>query len=236
MAVIRQKYASSGTSRSGPSNALANSVLLDDEAGPADTAADPSAPPARPPPEQRIQLVQALLAIGHMPAALYFLGKYPWLAQYSPTISDLILRIVEHGIEDLYARHSDTWSHAGMDVEDLRLDAAAPTYKVPRRDVVPTVLAPIPPDTPTAAFVFFYPDWAADIEKWTDISEIRTKGMRWLSLVRGLGGRRVETIVRICRIGAGYFAELQKVKEADLGLSGKDRTRKQVRDVLVSSF
>ncbi|KAI9637923.1 transcription factor/nuclear export subunit protein 2-domain-containing protein [Dioszegia hungarica] len=231
MASIQQKHASSSSSRSGPLNALASSVLLDDDAPAVDSSTGQSAETAtRPPPEQRIQLVQALLAVGHMPAALYFLGRFPWLAQYSPTIADLVMRIVEVGIEGLYARFSDTWRDSG-DL-DLDFEAPAPTYKAPNREVVPSILVPLPPDTPSTSFTFFCPDWAEGVERWTSIEEIRTKGMRWLSLVRGLGGRRVETVVKICRIGAVYFEGLQKDKAAALGLRGTERTRAQNKELL----
>ena len=154
------------------------------------------------------------------------------LAQYSPTIADLVMRIVEVGIEGLYARFSDTWRVSG-DL-DLDFEAPAPTYKAPNREVVPSILVPLPPDTPSTSFTFFCPDWAEGMERWTSIEEIRSKGMRWLSLVRGLGGRRVETMVKICRIGAVYLEGLQKDKAAALGLSGTERTRSQNKELLVS--
>lgn len=241
MSSIYTKYASTASLRSGTSNALLTTTLVDDTvpaAAETTTTTGPEVPSGKPPPEQRIQLVQALLAVGHMPAALYFLGRFPWLAQYSPTITDLIVRIVDFGIEGLYAQYTDTWSEAGPDIsmDALHHNPPVPTCKVPKRDVTPTLLAPLPPDTPNTHFVFFYPDWQESAERWTSLEELREKGMRWLSLIRGHGGRRVETMIKICRIGAAHFESLKMEKERRLGLTGNQPSRQQIKEVLVSCF
>nr|XP_018263621.1 uncharacterized protein I303_03491 [Kwoniella dejecticola CBS 10117]OBR85779.1 hypothetical protein I303_03491 [Kwoniella dejecticola CBS 10117] len=216
MEEIRRKWYSSVSSRSGPSNALSNSVLLDDDP-PADsssTQAEAGGPPPKPPPEQRIQLAQALLAIGDLPAALYFLSKFPWIAQSHIAIADIILRNIDFALEELY--RSVTLPTVDNDGDDLDVGASAPTSAPTSKDLTPTLHSPPPPDTNLKRFIFFYPGWRDNMEKWTSVEEINDKGLRWLSLIRGLGGRDASIMVRICRIGVAHFAALKKEKEGKM--------------------
>ncbi|KAK8869600.1 hypothetical protein IAR55_000167 [Kwoniella newhampshirensis] len=216
---IKKRWSSSVGSRSGPSNALSNSVLLDDEA-PASTgakAAEAGGPPSKPPPEQRIQLLQASLAIGDLPSSLYFLAKFPWVAQSHTAIADLILRIVSEAIDGLYRSYGGSKTDSVED--DFETNAAAPTVESITKEVVPTLHAPPPMETTHKVFEFFHSGWRDNAEAWEEIDEIHTKGLRWLSLVRGLGGRNALVMVKLCRIGATYFSALRKEKEASLGLS-----------------
>ncbi|WWD16138.1 hypothetical protein CI109_100563 [Kwoniella shandongensis] len=219
MVNIKKKWSSSVSSRSGPSNALSNSVLLDDEP-PASTDskdAETSGPPPKPPPEQRLQLLQALLAIGDLPSSLFFLAKFPWVAQSHTAIADLILRILSDAVDGLYRSYAGLKTDTADD--EYEFGAIAPTVESVTKEVVPTLYAPPPIETTHKLFEFFYPAWRDESEVWTDIDEIHTKGLRWLSLIRGLGGRNAAVMVKLCRIGSTYFTTLRKEKEATLGVS-----------------
>ncbi|OCF36409.1 hypothetical protein I316_01658 [Kwoniella heveanensis BCC8398] len=211
---IHKKWQSTVSSRSGPSNALSNSVLVDDDAPESSSskAAESGGPPPKPPQEQRIQLLQALLAIGDLPSSLYFLSRFPWIAQSHTAIADLILKTFAYALEDLYR------SYAGVPHEyigeDLGLSVPSPAVLDVEKEVIPTLHRPPPPETSIKRFEFFYPDWADNLEVWSSLEEIHTKGLRWLTLVRGLGGRDAAIMVKLCRIGAVYFASLRKEKEA----------------------
>lgn len=227
MESIRQKFIESTVSRSGPNNALANSVLVDDDAPSSSSAkdAEPTGPPAKPPPEQRIQLLQALLSIGDVTSAQYFLAKYPWTAQSHPAIADLILRLIATAIEDLFQEEVP-----GFDAVDESLPIVETD---PGKEVVPTLYAPSPPETSTKVFRFFYPDWRNDAEKWLTWQDIHDKGLRWFSLVRGHGGRAGSVMAKICRIGAKHFAALRVSKGVELGISHDTTKRDEIRQIEV---
>ena len=232
MANIHKKYLSSISSRSGPSNALSNSVLLDDEAPTSSAAAQESAgSPPKPPPEQRIQLLQAFLAIGDLPSSMYFLGKFPWVAQSHPPIADLILRNLQYALEEVYRQYAERLE--GTEEEEIGLQDPAPTYASSTKEVVPTLLSPSPPETEAKIYEFFYSNWRETCEVWSSIDEIREKGLKWLSLVRGLGSRMVELMVKICRVGAAHFVALRKDKEAALGISHGAKTKEERRSTEV---
>lgn len=220
---IRKRFIESTTSRSGPVNALSSSVLADDD--PPTTAnskdAESTGPPAKPPPEQRIQLLQALLSLGDIPSAQYFLAKYPWLAQSHPAIGDLILRLMAHALEDVFRAEIPGFEEFDEDVADRN--------EIGDREIVPTLYAPSPPETATKVFKFFYPGWRDGAEKWTSREDIYEKGMRWFSLVRGIGGRAGSVMAKICRIGTKHFALLKEEKRIQAGLTPTVTTKDDIR-------
>ncbi|KAL7424172.1 THO2 plays a role in transcriptional elongation [Cryptotrichosporon argae] len=227
MANIHSRYLASVSSRSGPSNALANSVLLDDD-GPSSSsgdAANASGPPPKPPPEQRIQLAQALLSIGDQGAALFLIARHPWIAQSHPAIADLILRNVGHALEPVYRAHVAGHSQD----ENEETETVAPTHSaIASKEVVPTLLSPVPPATSMRSFEFFYSDWVDDVEVWSTSADVYQKGLKWLGLVRGLGGRAVPVMIKICRLAKQHFADLRHAKAAALGLEKGLRTREEL--------
>jgi THO complex subunit 2 len=232
METIREEYIRSISSGSGPENALSLSMLVDDAPSTSGTSTtgEGDVPAAKPrsPPEQRISLLQALLAIGDIPASQYLLAKFPWVAQRNPQIADLILRIVGNALEPLY-RSILPGFESSEEIVDDRLDKDHTRGK----EIVPTLWAPCPPETPTKIFRFFYPAWKDDLEVWSSWEDIQKKGMRWLALVRGLGGRANGVMAKICRIGAIHFASLKKEKEVDAGLLHGAKTRVELRSVEV---
>jgi THO complex subunit 2 len=233
MANIHKRWLSAVSSRSGPSNALSNSVLLDDDdPASSSSAAEVTGPPPKPPPEQRIQLLQALLSIGDLPDAEFLLARFPWVAQSHPVISDVIMQIVSHALEGVY-RSFVAGQPEGIDDRELELDGSIIPLDAKEKEVVPTLYNPPPPETPTKRFELFYPAWSAHLEKWERPEEIREKGLRWLSLTRGLGARTVDVMVKICRLGAAHFAALRREKEAALGLVHGAKTKDELRSVEV---
>lgn len=220
---IRKKFIESTASRAGPVNALSSTVLADDDPPSTSNAkdAESTGPPAKPPPEQRIQLLQALLSLGDVSAAQYFLAKYPWLAQSHPAIGDLILRLIAHALEDVFRAEIPGFEDIDEDIADRNA--------VGDREIVPTLYAPSPPETSTKVFKFFYPGWRDGAEKWMSRQEIHDKGMRWFSLVRGIGGRAGSVMAKICRIGTKHFALLKEQKRIEAGMSTNPTVKDDIR-------
>jgi THO complex subunit 2 len=161
-------------------------------------------------------------------SAQYFLAKYPWTAQSHPAISDLILRLIATALEDVFREEVP-----GFDIVDESLDHVEIDSE---KEVVPTLYAPSPPETSTKVFKFFYPDWRNDAEKWNSWQDIHDKGLRWFSLVRGMGGRAGSVMAKICRIGTKHFVALRASKEAEFGISHGTTKRDELRQVEVRCF
>ncbi|KAF1813248.1 hypothetical protein P152DRAFT_311125 [Eremomyces bilateralis CBS 781.70] len=54
------------------------------------------------PSNQKMALLKALLCIGALPEALYFLGRFPWLMELDPELPKYIHRFINHSISQIY--------------------------------------------------------------------------------------------------------------------------------------
>lgn len=188
------------------SNALALAGALTDDSAPppaagsaAAAAADvASAEEKRDLPEQRILLCQALLGIGHLAPAFFILARWPVIAQYKPTVSDLLLRIVRYCMEDV----ADELMRG-----DVRSDLPAEEGEVEvGKEVVLTMVAPHPFDTNEKEFRFFYSNWTEDLRLWTRLEEVVEKVQPFAFHIGALGARDVGVLVRLIRIGLKHIA------------------------------
>lgn len=221
---ILDRYKSAMNTRSGPSNALANTVLVDDEApeGGATTTEEVVEAP-KPKAEQKIQLLRALLAIGESNLSLYLLAKYPWTVVANPAIGQLILRNIDYSLTPLYRRLVRGPGYS--EVESSKPE-----------EVVQTLATPVPPSTSNKEFEFFYPAWMNELERWSKVDDIHLYGERWLILLQGLGGRNSALMIKIIRLMKQEFAEQLKAKaesQAAEGTSDEDgrNTRLGLSDV-----
>jgi THO complex subunit 2 len=226
----------------GGGNALTESAALIDDAPAASDSkptgqssqAQETTPTAKLQPPQRIQLLQALLSVGDMPTSLYLLNRYPWVAQAHPLIADLILQFVAHAVETRFRLSVPAkWGSEGEEAFDLEQPNSTIDTQTPR-EIVTTLSRPVPPMIGTKSFQYFYPYCSDTLESWETADELLSRGRRWLSLVRGLGGRSPDVIVKICRIGTAHFSALRKKKESQLGFSHGARTKDDLRQVEVS--
>jgi THO complex subunit 2 len=53
--------------------------------------------------DQKVLLLQSLLAIGALPDALFILGRFPWLLEIYPDLTEYIHRILHHSLTQIYA-------------------------------------------------------------------------------------------------------------------------------------
>lgn len=220
MAEIEARYKSAMSSRSGPNNALMNTVLVDDEA-PTSSSDSPAFVEEKPKAkaEQKIQLLQALMSIGEVDFSLQLLARYPWVAMSHPSIGQLIIRNIDYSLDPVYRRVTNQPSYGAVP-----LPAA--------RDVVPTLVSPPPPSTIVKTFEFFYPNWFDHLDHWETIDDLHTKGDHWLRLLGGLGGRGIETMTKLCRIMKVHFEGLRNAKLVAFGIEpGTSLTRAQAMQI-----
>ena len=53
--------------------------------------------------DQKVLLLQSLLAIGALPDALFILGRFPWLLEIYPDLTEYVHRILHHSLSHVYA-------------------------------------------------------------------------------------------------------------------------------------
>lgn len=215
MAEIEKRHQAAMSSRSGPQNALMNTVLADDE-NPASSGEKTVEDVEKPKPknEQKIQLLQALLSIGEVDLALQLLARYPWVPAAYPNIGQLIIRNIDYCIDPVYQRFTKLPGYSAPPVRQFE-------------KIVPTLVCPQPPATATTEHRFFYPNWSDDMVRWESIEDLNSKGEHWLRLLSGLGGRGTGTMTKICRIMKVHFDDLRDAKIKALGLEESTLTRQQ---------
>lgn len=226
MAKIEKRFGDAMRSKSNARNALTDSVLVDDTLPDAD-AATPGAPTENKEKadetEQKIELLQALLAIGESTFSMYLLAQYPWVVGAYPSIADVIIRNLNYSIGDVYSR-TVTSNGVGDNVEVVDRSP----------EVVLTTLSPAPPSTMPTEWRFFYDKWMDGLEVWTELEHVHTKGERWFALLKGLGGRESELMSRVCRIISTHFRQLRLAKIEEKGFDIARLTHDQKADLFIT--
>lgn len=209
-------------------NALTQSVLRDDDddaaaaAGGAteEVASAPvqkvAATTSRKVQEQRVLLCEALLAIGHLPPAFYLISRWPVIVQYSTTVAELLLRIVNHCIEPPY----DSVSPRQL------IPSAGPIYRShfswrETKDEHLSLTAPTPLDSEKRTFKFFFSDWTDRLKRCEGIEDVISLVSPVLAFCGAMGARDVSVLVKLCRIGIGH-----------LELDASDNNRKAWNDLI----
>ena len=114
-------------------------------------------------PNQKLGILNALLALGTLRPALALISKFPWVVDAFPEVADLMLRVLKSCIAPVYE------TVAGMPVALASFTAPKARFgttgatPAPERKAQLTLWAPTPPPTNTINFVFFFPDWASRI-------------------------------------------------------------------------
>lgn len=115
-------------------------------------------------PNQKLGILNALLALGALRPALALLSKYRWIVDASPDIADLLLRVARHSIAGLYdtviASQRDQKANFCVAKPRFGTTGVAPA---PERKPQLTLWAPTPPSTSSTDFVFFFPQWTERI-------------------------------------------------------------------------
>jgi THO complex subunit 2 len=153
-------------------------------------------------PNQKLGVLTALLSLGALRPSITILTKFPWMSAAYSEVADLFLRIVRISLQPLY----ETTSRPNAAL--IRSNTTPrPRYGAnglvppPTRKRVLTLWAPLPPDTASSEFVFFYPPWDSCIPRCTEHSDIRDVLVPLLQYVGVQVARDFAFVTKICRIG-----------------------------------
>jgi THO complex subunit 2 len=189
-------------------NALVMAAALpDDESiltGATDGKPESDAPKPRTElPEQKIQLCEALLAIGQLSSAFYILSRWPIIAQYSERVAMLVMRLARFSVKPAYdsvqaARNQD-------------MPPPAPNYRTffpfGEPEIVNTLHCPEPVDTERRRFRFFYDEWHTSLKRCHRPEEVIDMIHPLIGIVGARAAADVAVLVWLCRIGL-YHMEL----------------------------
>lgn len=111
-------------------------------------------------PNQRLGLLHALLSVGALRPAISIISKFPWMVDAFPELSDLMIRVLNYSINDIYESaltfKKDTM--ASFTKAKPRFGSSGLVPAAERKPHI-TLIAPKPPPTSAINFVFFFPEW-----------------------------------------------------------------------------
>jgi len=189
------------------------------------------------PGDQKVQLLTCLLTIGAIPESLYILGRYPWLPEAYPDLLDLIHRILNHSISDVYDQCRPTTSkeHECKTKEVPDPDQGG----VPKGEVrlVPTVLRkllrwPFPDKHDTNegnSYRFYWDEWADNVPVCQTVDDVFTLCGTLLNYSGVNIGKDSCLLSKLARIGAKSLA-------TDASQSNLDRWQDLLKRLLVPAL
>lgn len=136
-------------------------------------------------PNQKLGLLNALLAVGALRPAISILSKFPWMVDAYPQIADLMLRVLKHSIQPLYATLPNALDKLTSFGKPRARYGATGLVPAPERRPQLTLTAPTPPSTSAIEFVFFFPDWVQFVPRCTsydDLMDVLEPMMRFIGL------------------------------------------------------
>ncbi|ESZ99549.1 hypothetical protein SBOR_0114 [Sclerotinia borealis F-4128] len=167
------------------------------------------------PSDQKVQLLTCLLTIGAIPEALFILGRFPWLPEAYPELLDLIHRILNHSIQDVFSMSRPTTSavpdcpskkvldpdQTGMPKGSVRLLAIPPRKQLrwPFPDKFDT--------NENNAYRFYWDEWADNVPVCHTVDDLFTLCGSLLNYSGVNIGKDATLLSKLARIGTQSLAE-----------------------------
>lgn len=112
---------------------------------------------------QKLGLLNGLLAVGAMRPAIAMLSKFPWMVDAFPEVADLLLRALKHSLSALYDNTVGTKERTESFAKPRPRYGATGVAPAPEPKPQLTLWAPTPPSTLSTEFIFFFPVWTERI-------------------------------------------------------------------------
>ena len=130
-------------------------------------------------PNQKAGLCGALLSLGMIRPVIATMSEFPWIVDAYPELSDLMIRILDYSIRDLYEQTFESSPQQKKSREAMK-NFAVPKSRVgpsgpipaPERKPHVTLIAPTPPPTSTTDFVFFFPEWTQYVPVCSSMDDV----------------------------------------------------------------
>ncbi|KAI1007657.1 hypothetical protein K3495_g574 [Podosphaera aphanis] len=175
------------------------------------------------PTDQKVLLLVCLLTIGAIPESLFILGRFPWLPEAYPELIELINRILNYSIKDVYQAsspiHTDgvecppkkvpEFDQSGMPKGQLKVN------NIPARK---QLRWPFPDKFDTnenLAYRFYWDEWTDNIPVCQSIDDIFTLCGTFLNLSGVNIGKDAALLSKLARIGTKSLAEDQSQHNLD---------------------
>lgn len=161
------------------------------------------------PADQKISLLKSLLAIGAIPEALFILGRFPWLMDVIPELTDHIHRILHHCLSKVWEplrtlpnrdslrqqkRTVDT-DQSGMPKGNVRLTNGA------HRKILRWALLDKSDNDDGTDYRFYWDDWSDNIPVCQNVDDVFALCNSFLNLSGVKIGQDPTLLTKLIRIG-----------------------------------
>ncbi len=197
-----------------PLESSSSSNIKTQQTTPAETKS--TKPEVKEVPNQKLGLLNALLALGALRPALTMLSKFPWMVDAFPEIADLMLRILKHSIAPVYESYQPEGLYQFRgDVSSFATPRSryGPSGVTPPSERKPylTLWAPTPPPTSAADFVFFFPQWTDRIPVCKSIEDIKDVLEPLMRFVGIMVHRDLAFFTRFVRLGRSQLSTVVRI-------------------------
>ncbi|TAQ86345.1 hypothetical protein B7494_g5324 [Chlorociboria aeruginascens] len=189
------------------------------------------------PADQKVQLLVCLLTIGAIPEAMFMLGRFPWLPEAYPELLDLIHRILNHSIQDVYDRSKPSdpqvpecppkkvadFDQSGVPKGQVRLSELTSRKQLrwPFPDKFDT--------NENHSYRFYWDEWADNVPVCQSVDDIFTLCATLLNYSGVNIGKDVSLLSKLARIGVKSLSE-------DFSSTNLDRWQDLLKRLLVPAL
>ncbi|KAK3673653.1 THO2 plays a role in transcriptional elongation [Recurvomyces mirabilis] len=176
---------------------------------PGDKKDDSAADALPPPPNQKLGLLKALLALGAIPEALYILGRFPWLVDVDTSLPPYLLRIARHMLSLIAESVKPVSDRNGLgEAREQLSDTAAKSDGTmsftPRPPKLPTKWLGLEEvlDKDGARYRYYYTEWADNMpvcQTMDDVFQLCNTFLGFLGVKIGRDTVIYSTLLRLAR-------------------------------------
>lgn len=188
--------------------------------------------------DQKVMLLQNLLAIGALPEALFILGRFPWMANLIPELPEYINRILHHSLSRVYeglrplSSRSSLHSQAPWYETSLSGSSKgqASLGEAPQRRVLRwPLLDREDTDVDGISYRFYWDEWNDNIPMCQTYDDVFVLCKTLLPLVGAKIGQDSSLILKFARIGKASLRQ-------DDSTANKDRWLDLIKKTILPSI
>ena len=172
-----------------------------DKASTKELSSDPS--------DQKVLLLKSLLAVGALPEALFILGKFPWIIELYPEVSEYIHRILHESLNDVARQAQPLLGRYTLGEQKPLYEADLPGLakgqvrmdEQPERKTLRWALLDRNDSPDGTQYRFYWDEWNDNIPICQNADDVLTLCNTFLPLVGVKIGQDPSLVVKLARVG-----------------------------------
>ncbi len=162
-------------------------------------------------PNQKLEVLEALLSVGALHAGFSILAKFPWMGQAFPAIADLVLNIMRISFRPVLdrTRVSSPWVKYSNSngARKSRFPTKSPASTVKHSTL--TLRSPVPLASIDRQHTYFYADSDAWIPRCSSFIDLLAVGSPLMEICGTQLSRDAELVARLCVFGRRCISQVR---------------------------